>query len=109
MLALDLKFKITPQEIGLDFGQVAPVTEKEIVLEKDHTQLTGRDAPDQHPMGAISGLEDSLDGLGDDVEGLTRKTETLGTGMAETMVRLEKTISENDALSNLEIQAIMQQ
>ena len=30
------------------------------ILENDHTKLLNRSSPDQHPMSAISGLEDSL-------------------------------------------------
>lgn len=30
------------------------------IPENDHTKLLNRDSPDQHPMSAISGLENSL-------------------------------------------------
>lgn len=30
------------------------------ILENDHTKLLNRSSPDQHPMSAISGLENSL-------------------------------------------------
>lgn len=31
------------------------------VPEDDHARLLNRDAPDQHPMGAVTGLEAALD------------------------------------------------
>jgi hypothetical protein len=32
------------------------------VAATDHAKLTGRDAPDQHPINAITGLEGTLGG-----------------------------------------------
>lgn len=49
------------------------------IVEKDHTKLTGRDQPDQHPMGAITGLDTSL----------------------------EAKVSAGDALTNLEIEKLL--
>lgn len=34
---------------------------------RDHTKLYNRDRADQHPMSAITGLEDALEGLSDDI------------------------------------------
>lgn len=34
---------------------------------KDHDKLINRDLPDQHPISAITGLEDSLEQLNDDI------------------------------------------
>lgn len=47
--------------------------------ENDHTLLLNRDLPDQHPMGAITGLDTSLGAK----------------------------VSAGDALSNLEIEALL--
>ena len=33
------------------------------VVENDHNKLRNRDLTDQHPIGAITGLQDILDGL----------------------------------------------
>lgn len=33
------------------------------VVENDHNKLINRDLTDQHPIGAITGLQDILDGL----------------------------------------------
>lgn len=49
------------------------------ITEHDHTKLTGRDQPDQHPMGAITGLDTSLGAK----------------------------VSAADALTNLEIEALL--
>lgn len=49
------------------------------VLETDHSRLLNRDAPDQHPMGAITGLGTSLGAK----------------------------VSAGDALTNLEIEALL--
>ena len=37
----------------------------------DHQQLTNRDAPEQHPIGSISGLEKTLNRIPEPVEALT--------------------------------------
>lgn len=42
-----------PIEVEVGFG----------VNVKDHTSLSGRDEPNQHPMSAITGLEDALDDM----------------------------------------------
>lgn len=49
------------------------------VSENDHTRLSNRDAPDQHPMGAITGLDTSL----------------------------EAKVSAGDALTNLELETLL--
>ena len=49
------------------------------ILEKDHAKLLNRDLPDQHPMGAITGLDTSLGAK----------------------------VSAGDALTNLEIEALL--
>ena len=49
------------------------------IQENDHTKLSNRDAPDQHPMGSITGLDTSL----------------------------EAKVSAGDALTNLEIETLL--
>ena len=60
----------------------------------DHSKLKNRDAADQHPMEAISGLEDAIDGLKETDNTLTETTEVLKKSIEEV---------EPDALSNTEI------
>lgn len=53
--------------MGFDVEQEAPEVSIEIEdsneQEKDHEQLTGRDAADAHPIGSITGLRAELDAL----------------------------------------------
>lgn len=49
------------------------------IVENDHARLRNRDLPDQHPMGAITGLDTSLGAK----------------------------VSAGDALTNLEIEALL--
>lgn len=58
----------------------------------DHTMLTNRDAPEQHPIGAISGLEDELSALNGAQE--------------EIKVQLEK-VDETEPLTNTDIENIL--
>lgn len=66
----------------------------------DHTKLINRSVPDQHPISAITGLQDALDGITSDVvteqelsDALSTKQDTLtaGTGIS---------IDENNVISN---------
>lgn len=41
----------------------------------DHTELTNRDAPNQHPISAVTGLEDALDGKQPAGDYLTEETD----------------------------------
>ena len=48
-------------EVSIDSlidGQAQPVW---VSTSKDHAQLINRDLPDQHPISAITGLQDALD------------------------------------------------
>lgn len=72
VLSETVEFDIEDQDTDLDFGEVQQVTTS------DHDKLINRDKPDQHPMSAITGLN-----------------QTMGTKM------------DNKFLTNLEIQAIL--
>lgn len=37
----------------------------------DHALLTGRDKPDQHPIGAVAGLRDAINRIPPPVEAIT--------------------------------------
>lgn len=61
------------------------------VINTDHDALTNRDKPDQHPISAITGLQNALDGITSDVvteqelsDALATKQDTLtaGTGIS---------------------------
>lgn len=47
----------TDNDFGLDMGSVIEV------VENDHNKLINRDHPDQHPIGAITGLQDIVNGI----------------------------------------------
>ena len=47
----------TDNDFGLDMGSVIEV------VENDHNKLINRDSPDQHPIGAITGLQDIVNGI----------------------------------------------
>ena len=52
------------------------------IQENDHTKLSNRDAPDQHPMGSITGLDTSLGAKVSAGDALTNlEIETLLGGM----------------------------
>lgn len=63
----------------------------------DHSKLTNRDAADQHPIEAITGLEDAIDGLKKTDNTLTETTEVLKKSIEEV---------EPDAIENTEIAEI---
>lgn len=58
----------------------------------DHTMLTNRDAPDQHPINAISGLEEELSSLNE--------------GQEKIKVQLEK-VDKTEPLTNTDIENIL--
>lgn len=47
----------TDNDFGLDMGSVIEVTTS------DHNELIHRDLPDQHPISAITGLQEALDNV----------------------------------------------
>lgn len=53
----DMELELEEESAGeeLEMGEVQQVTTS------DHRELSHRDKPDQHPMSAITGLEDALD------------------------------------------------
>ena len=60
----------------------------------DHALLENRDAPDQHPIEAITGLGDAIEDLEESTSALSETTEVLKKSIEEV---------EPDALSNTEI------
>lgn len=63
MVDVDVNFLLEPD---------SPVFEADIFVEtgiRIHEKLTGRDLPDQHPISAITGLEEALDGKVDEIIG----------------------------------------
>jgi hypothetical protein len=53
---------ITPENIEAEFRELFFLDNGGSGGTTDHTQLTNRDVADQHPVGAITGLQDELDG-----------------------------------------------
>ena len=82
-----------------------------------HDLLLHRDFPDQHPIEAITGLEDALDGLEDDIDDLEielgTKQDTLVSGVNIKTVREETLLgpgnvdTDPDAISFLDIYDIV--
>ncbi len=73
----------------------------------NHPELRGRDLPNQHPMGAITGLEDALEGLSDDItaennraieaeEALDNKIDSEADTRADEITRVEGLISDEE-------------
>ena len=63
----------------------------------DHALLENRDAPDQHPIEAITGLGDAIEDLEESTSALSETTEVLKKSIEEV---------EPDALSNTEIDSL---
>lgn len=74
---------------------------------RDHTKLYNRDRANQHPMSAITGLEDALDGLSDDItaennraveaeETLDNKIDSEVDTRADEITRVEGLISDEE-------------
>lgn len=66
----------------------------------DHTQLLNRDAADQHPMSAISGLEKALEGKQPSGAYLTQETDPTVPSWAKKSTKPTYTASEIGALPN---------
>lgn len=99
------------QPINADFQLEPDVTyTADIMLSSAssfHNELYNRDLPDQHPMGAITGLEDALDGLSDDItaennraveaeETLDNKIDSEADTRADEITRVEGLISDEE-------------
>lgn len=72
MVDVDVRFNVgEDQPINADFEVQPDVTfTADIEVEtavKDHDKLNHRDYSDQHPISAITGLQDSLEGLSDSI------------------------------------------
>ena len=111
MLTVDLKFSITPQVIDLDLEKVDVVTEQITEYENDHSKLINRDLPDQHPMEAITGLNDSIENIDGSVKTLHSSVSGLNTSVDEvekTVVLLNETVAKvpSESISNAEIAEI---
>lgn len=73
----------------------------------NHPELRGRDLPNQHPMSAITGLEDALNGLSDDItaennraveaeEALDNKIDLEADTRVDEITRVEGLISDEE-------------
>lgn len=71
-------------DITLDFDVVHRITNS------DHNELRNRDLPDQHPIEAITGLDDRLKGLEKSVSEL----EGTDTGVSEHISKIEQSVTD---------------
>lgn len=100
MLQLDLKFSITPQQMDLDFEKTQRVTET--IMENDHSKLTNRDLPDQHPIAAITGLGSSLDSIHKSLSGSGEAINDINESIDQINQELDAKM-EGEALTNEEV------
>ena len=91
------------------------------ILVNDHTELTNRDAADQHPTSAIIGLDDTIDeldtgitnvktdvtNLNTNVTNLNTSVTNLNTDVKALNGKIDSTLSAENALSNSEIEQII--
>ncbi len=97
---LKVDFKLQP-----DITYTADIRLSEAT--RDHTKLYNRDKADQHPISAITGLEDALEGLSDDItaennraieaeETLDNKIDSEADTRAEEITHVEGLISDEE-------------
>jgi hypothetical protein len=75
MTELQANFNLEPQQpinASFELGDQTPIEAMLSlnVINFDHNQLTNRDLPDQHPIGAITGLQEAID---ENATGLARE------------------------------------
>lgn len=71
---LNLQFNETNQQVSPEFKDVSYFSSGEGGT-PDHSKLINREAADQHPMSAITGLEDALDGKQEAGNYLTKESD----------------------------------
>lgn len=64
-LETQLDIKETQQKVPLKMQEIQQVATA------DHSKLANRDLPDQHPIGAITDLEEKLEEAGEDPDTMT--------------------------------------
>ena len=72
---------------------------------KDHDKLDNRDLPDQHPIKAITGLEESLEGLSDDIIAENERAISAEEALSERIENIEET-SITEIVGGANIQAV---
>lgn len=78
----------SPLRINTSSHGSAQITRNDITVTepRDHDELNGRDAADQHPISAITGLQDALDSKQDNLSLKTINGESLiGAGDIKTL------------------------
>lgn len=70
MLEVELELEIEDKEIDIDIGEV------QRVISSKHDELLNRDLIDQHPISAITGLNDALDSINTKIEEINNTFET---------------------------------
>lgn len=64
-LETQLDIKETQQEVPLNMQEIQQVATS------DHSKLANRNLPDQHPIGAITDLQEKLEEAGEDPDAMT--------------------------------------
>ena len=80
---------------------------KETIVENDHDKLVNRDAADQHPTSAITGLDNTIEGLNTGVSGNSQKITELKSSVSTLNSQMTSTLSAEDALTNSEIEQLL--
>lgn len=81
---MDINLQVAEDGAAVDLD----IDEAQEVIEKDHSKLENRDAPDSHPEKAITGLDEDLRSLREADKSLTETQKSQG----EAITELEKKI-----------------
>lgn len=78
-MSIDILLDTEIQDLEFDVGELTFITNR------DHTTLINRDADDQHPISAITGLGDRLDGIDSDIETISGEIDGLETSKQDKL------------------------
>lgn len=70
-MSIDILLDTEIQDLEFDVGELTFITNK------DHATLINRDADDQHPISAITGLGDKLDEIDADIDDIGGEIENI--------------------------------
>lgn len=78
-MSIDILLDTEIQDLEFDVGELTFITNK------DHTTLINRDVDDQHPISAITGLGDKLNGIDSDIETIGGEIDGLETSKQDKL------------------------
>lgn len=78
-MSIDILLDTEIQDLEFDVGELTFITNK------DHTTLINRDADDQHPISAITGLGNRLDWIDSDIETISGEIDGLETSKQDKL------------------------